>query len=158
MDIDLDALAGREVVGRRAFTVSPRHATAVFGDQDEPPGRPAAADAGPEEAVAVLGSHHLLAACEFTARESLRGHLPDGTGTLGERADLSHRRAAPVGTDLVVETTLDRVTAPRLELTGTVRRADGGGGDDGSAGALVGTVGMTFRVVSREWFRRSLED
>ncbi|WP_254536519.1 thioesterase family protein [Halomarina litorea] len=151
MDIDLSGLRGEEVLGHREFTVGPEHATTVFGEQSDPPGLSAAADATPEESVPVLGTHHLLAACEFTGRESLRGHLPDGTGTLGEAADVSHRRAAPLGTDLVVETTLDRVAAPRLELTGTVRRA---GAEDGS---VVGTVGMTFRVVSRERFRRSLD-
>ena len=166
MSIDLSALRGREVTGRRAFTVERRHTTNVFGEQDEPPGRSAAADADPAESVAVLGSHYLLAVCEFTGRESLRGRLPEGTGTLGESAELSHRRAAPLGVDLLVETTLDRVATPRLELTGIVRRAEdrssGSSAETAAergrrAGEIVGTVGMTFRVVDRERFRRSLD-
>jgi predicted thioesterase len=148
MDIDLDALRDRELTGRREFTVGREDVTTVFGEQERPPGRLAAADASPEEAVRVLGSPQLLAVCEFTGRESLRGHLPPGTGTVGESADLSHRRAAPLGTDLLVETTLDRVATPRLELTGTVRRA---------AGGVVGTVGMTFQVVERDRFRRAVD-
>ncbi|WP_254543087.1 thioesterase family protein [Halomarina pelagica] len=149
MTVDLSDLARREVTGRREFTVQPRHATNVFGEQDDPPALPAAADATPEEAVRVLGSPSLLAFCEFVGRESLHGLLPDGTGTVGERADLRHRRAAPVGTTVAVETDLVGVEGRRLELAATASRA----GD----GAVVGTADLVFRVVERARFRAALE-
>ncbi|PSQ02507.1 hypothetical protein BRC94_02120 [Halobacteriales archaeon QS_5_70_17] len=88
--MDLSDLADRAdgdgIRGRRTFVVGAEHATNVFGEQADPPGLPAAADAAPGESVRVLGSPDLLATCEFVARQSLRGHLPDGTGTVGESA------------------------------------------------------------------------
>lgn len=154
--MELSALADRDAVrGRRTVTVAREHTTNAFGEQADPPGLAAAADATPEEAVRVLGSPQLLALCEFTARQSLRGSLPAGTGTVGESAELSHRRGAPLGATLVVETALDRVDAPRLELSGRVARTDRATPDDPAA--VVGTVEMTFRVVDRDRFRSAVE-
>jgi len=42
--------------GMSTFRVAPEHTTTVFGKQDIPPGRPAAADATTEETVSVLGT------------------------------------------------------------------------------------------------------
>ncbi|MFC6837208.1 thioesterase, FlK family [Halomarina ordinaria] len=142
---DLSSLTG--VTGRREFAVEPRHATSVFGEQADPPALPAAL-ASPDEVVEVLGTPFLLSFCEFVGRESLRGHLPEGTGTVGERADVRHRRAATVGTTVVVETDVVDVDGTRVELTATVSRAT----DEGT----VGTATLVFRVVDRERFRASL--
>lgn len=169
--MDLSALADPGVTGTREFTVERRHTTTVFGEQVEPPGLPAAADSTPDEHLHVLGSPHLLAACEFTGRESLHGRLPDGTGTVGEHAELTHRRAAPEGTRLRVETTVRSVDGPRVHLDATVARvrddataaaaSDAGTREDGrgvpAGPETVGEVDMTFRVVSRERFRDALE-
>jgi len=158
--MDLSDLADRAdgdgIRGRRTFVVGAEHATNVFGEQADPPGLPAAADAAPGESVRVLGSPDLLATCEFVARQSLRGHLPDGTGTVGESADLAHRRAAPVGSEVLAETVLEGVDAPRIELRGRVARTDREGVAPDDPGAVVGTVGMTFRVVDRDRFREAV--
>jgi len=151
--MDLSHLAEDAVAGSRAFTVERRHTTTVFGEQADPPGLPAAADATPDEHVHVLGSTHLLAACEFVGRESLHGHLPDGTGTVGERADLTHRRPAPEGARLRVETVVRATDGPTVHLDATVSRLD----VDASDAPTVGEVAMTFRVVDRERFRGALD-
>jgi len=144
---DLDLPTG--IVARREFTVEPSHTTNVFGDQEDPPARAAAADATPDESVRVLGTPALLAWVEFVARESLRGHLPRGTGCAGERAEVHHRRAVPLGTDLLVETDLVDVSGVRLAFEGTVSRTDG---------EVVGTASTVIRVVERDRFRASLAD
>jgi predicted thioesterase len=167
--MDLSALADAEPTGAREFTVERRHTTTVFGEQTDPPGLPAAADATGDERVHVLGTPQLLAACEFAGRESLRGRLPDGTGTVGERAAVTHRRAAPEGTRVRVATLVTGVDGPKVHLDATATRLGGsgsGGGDgrgdgsgtgDGDAPPTVGEVELTFRVVSRERFRAALE-
>ncbi|MWG34609.1 thioesterase family protein [Halomarina oriensis] len=157
--MDLSHLAEERIAGTREFTVERRHTTTVFGEQTDPPGLPAAADSTPDEHLHVLGSPHLLAACEFVGRESLHGHLPDGTGTVGEHADLTHRRPAPEGTRLRVETVVVDTDGPRVHLDATAARLDG---SDDSAGSdadprPVGEVAMTFRVVERERFRTALD-
>ncbi|WP_255150922.1 thioesterase family protein [Halorarius halobius] len=145
--VDLSGLDGRSLVSRRTFTVERSHTTNVFGEQSDPPARPAAHDAAPDEPVRVLGSPALLGWVEFTGRDSLHGHLPDGTGTVGVDATLHHRGAAPLGTDLAVETELVDVDGSNLTFEGRVERPDG---------SAVGEVTTTFRVVDRERFRDSL--
>ena len=152
--MDLSALADPGVTGTREFTVERRHTTTVFGEQTDPPGLPAAADSTADEHLHVLGSPHLLAACEFTGRESLHGRLPDGTGTVGEHAELTHRRAATEGTRLRVETVVTSTDGPKVHLDATVSRVSDGAAS--GAPETVGEVDMTFRVVSRERFRDAL--
>lgn len=146
--VDLGHLAARDVRARRTFTVERSHTTNVFGEQADPPARPAAHDADGEEPVRVLGTPSVLAWVEFTARDSLHGHLPDGTGTAGVRAEVEHRRAAPMGTDLVAETDLEDVTGSALTFDGTVSRT--------ADGEVVGTATAVIRVVDRGRFRESL--
>lgn len=145
--VDLDALADAEITARETFTVAAAETTNTFGEQSRPPGAPAAADAGPDEAVRVLGSPDLLARVEFLARESLRGHLPPGTGCAGEGAEVTHRRAAPLGSELVVETELVGVDGASVTFEGRVSHAEG---------TVVGTARTTIRIVDRERFRASL--
>lgn len=146
--VDLHGLAAGDATGRRTFTVQREHTTNVFGEQADPPARPAAHDAGPDEPVRVLGTPSLLAWVEFTARDSLHGLLPDGTGTAGVRAEVEHHRAAPLGTELVVETDLAAVSGSDLTFEGTLSRAQGGG--------VVGRATAVIRVVDRDRFRASL--
>jgi predicted thioesterase len=145
--MDLSALDDRDVTASRPFTVERSHTTNVFGEQTDPPARPAAHDATPEEATRVLGSPALLAWVEFTGRDSLHGLLPDGAGTVGVTATVHHRGAAPLGTELTVATELVDRDGSRLTFEGWVERADD---------VLVGEVTTTFRVVDRERFRDSL--
>ena len=132
------------ITAERTFQVEPRHATVLFGEQDEPPGLPAAADAAPEESIAVLGTPQLLAEVEFLGRESLRGHLPGGTGVVGVDADVTHRRAAPVGESVSVRTEVTDVTDRTITVAGELSLAD--------SGAAVGDVRNRLRVVRRAAF------
>ncbi|MFC5971540.1 thioesterase family protein [Halomarina salina] len=153
--MDLSALADPGVTGTREFTVERRHTTTVFGEQTDPPGLPAAADSTADEHLHVLGTPHLVAACEFTGRESLHGHLPEGTGTVGERVDVTHRRAAPEGTRLRVETVVTSTDGPTVHLDATVSRVPDG--TERGAPETVGEAAMTFRVVERARFRDALK-
>lgn len=143
------ALADADVRGSDAFTVDREHATVAFGMQADPPGRPAADDLGPDEGVPVLGTPYLLSRFEFAARESLRGHLPDGTGVVGRSASLSHLAAVAVGSRVDLETTLVGVDRPSLSFACRAEREDG---------ATVATGDLTFRVVDRADFRRTVDD
>ncbi len=139
-----DELPEPGITARRTFRVESAHTTNLFGEQGEPPGLPAAADATAAESVRVLGTPHLLAEVEFLGRESLRGQLPEGTGVVGIDAEVTHRRAVPVGTEVLVET----------ELTGVADRTltiEGGLTVEGS-GDPIGDVTNRLRVVRREEF------
>lgn len=71
-----DVEAPPDLVGTTAsttFRVEPAHTTTAFGEQETPPGRPAAADATADERLQVLGTAHLLSRVEFVGRESLNG-------------------------------------------------------------------------------------
>lgn len=138
------------VTGETTFAVAEAHTTHVFGNQERPPGRPAAADASPEERVHVLGTPHLLARVEFVGRESVRGMIPPGTGVVGERAEVRHRRGAPVGTTVRVETELVEVDGRSLVFEGNFI--------DVERNILIGTATAVLRVVERNQFRETLVD
>ena len=139
-----DELPEPGITGRRTFRVEPEHTTNLFGEQEEPPGLPAAADADPDESVHVLGTPQLLASVEFLGRESLRGTLPKGTGLVGVEASVTHRNAVPVGVSVTIETELTAVSGRRLTIEGTVRRSE--------SGTAVGEVTNRLQVVRRETF------
>jgi predicted thioesterase len=138
------------VTGETTFTVAEAHTTHVFGNQERPPGRPAATDASPEERVHVLGTPHLLARVEFVGRESVRGMIPPGTGVVGERAEVTHRRAAPVGMTVRVETELVEVDGRSLVFEGNLVAVD--------RNTLFGSATVVLRIVERKRFRETLAD
>lgn len=142
-------LLAEGVTAERSATVTASQATTVFGDHADPPARPAAADAAPEEATDVLGSPGLLAWVEFVGRDALHGRLPDGTGTVGVHAELDHLGAAPVGVEIIVTTELVDVDGATLTTEGRIERSDG---------SPVGEARTAFRVVDRERFRASLHE
>lgn len=144
-DDDLSGLVGTR--GRDRFTVEPEHTTVVFGVQEDPPGLPAADDATSEEAVSVLGTPHLLARVEFTARESIRGALPNGTGVVGERMEVNHRGPATPGAEVTVETEVDRIDGQSVVFEGAVREGD----------RTVGRATVALRVVDRDRFRAAVD-
>jgi len=146
---DLSYLLDEGVTAERRATVTESQATTVFGEQSDPPARPAAGDADPEEAMDVLGSPGVLAWVEFVGRDALHGRLPDGTGTVGVRAELDHLGAAPVDTEIVVTADLVDVEGSTLTFEGRIERADG---------RPVGEVTTAFRVVDRDRFRASLSE
>ena len=139
-----DQLPEPGITAERTFRVEPRHATVLFGEQSEPPGLPAAADADPEESIAVLGTPQLLAEVEFLGRESLRGHLPEGAGVVGVDAEVAHRRAVPVGESVSVSTEVTDVVDRTVTVAGELSLAD--------ADEAVGEVETRLRVVRRASF------
>lgn len=138
------------VTGETTFTVDGAHTTHVFGNQERPPGRPAATDASPVEQVHVLGTPHLLARVEFVGRESVRGLIPPGTGVVGERAAVTHRRAGPVGTTVRVETELVEVDGRSLVFEGNLVEID--------RSIHLGSATVVLRIVGRKQFRETLAD
>jgi fluoroacetyl-CoA thioesterase len=144
------ALPAPGIEATQTFVVQDAHTTNVFGPQHSPAGLPAATDAALEEAVGVLGTPHLLARVEFVGRESVRGQIPDGTGVVGEHAEIDHRRAAVVGTEVEVRTILEQVEGQSLVFEGTLREADV------EPESVIGTATISLRVVERDRFHGTL--
>lgn len=130
------------------FRVAQAHTTTAFGEQETPPGRPAAADAMAEESVAVLGTGHLLSRVEFAGRESINGEIPAGTGVVGQRATVEHTGPAAVGTELRVTTEVTAVDGPTITYDGRVTTADGD--------REIGTAEVALRLVERDRFRSAV--
>ena len=151
MSRDLDAAP--DLVGTTAsatFQVEPAHTTTAFGEQDTPPGRPAAADATADEQLQVLGTAHLLSRVEFTGRESLNGRIPSGTGVVGQDATVTHTGAATVGTRCRVTTEVTAVDGPSISFDGKVITT----ADD----RVIGTASVVLRLVDRTQFRAAVLD
>ena len=141
------ALVG--TTGSTAFVVEPAQTTNVFGDQETPPGRAAAADSTPAESVRVLGTAPLLSHVEFTGRESIRGRIPPGTGMVGKRADVTHTGAATVGTRVRVRTEVVAVDGADVTYDGRVRTVE----DD----RPVASATVVLRLVDRDRFRAAVD-
>jgi len=140
-----------DLVGTTAtttFAVDPAQTTNVFGAQETPPGRPAAADSTPSESVRVLGTAPLLSRVEFTGRESVRGRIPPGTGMVGKRADVTHTSAATVGRRVRVRTEVVAVDGADVTYDGRVRAVE----DD----RPVASATVVLRLVDRERFRAAV--
>jgi fluoroacetyl-CoA thioesterase len=140
-----------DLVGTTAtttFAVEPGQTTNVFGDQETPPGRAAAADSSPAESVRVLGTASLLSHVEFTGRESIRGRIPAGTGVVGKRADVTHTGAATVGRRVRVRTEVVAVDDADVTFDGRVRTAENG--------RSVGSAEVVLRLVDRDRFRAAV--
>ncbi len=136
------------VTGTATFVVQHAHTTNVFGPQHAPPGLHAATDADPTDALPVLGTAHVLSRFEFVGRESVRGRIPDGTGVVGESAEVEHDRPAPVGTAVRVHTRLAAVEGRSLRFEGVVRHADS---EERIAGGP-----FSLHVVDRDRFRATV--
>ena len=140
-----------DLVGTTAtttFAIDPAQTTNVFGTQETPPGRPAAADSSPAESVRVLGTAPLLSHVEFTGRESIRGRIPPGTGMVGKRADVTHTGAATVGRRVCVRTEVVAVDGADVTYDGRVRTVD----DD----RAVARAEVVLRLVDRDRFRAAV--
>lgn len=134
--------------GTTTFAVEPAQTTNVFGTQETPSGRPAAADSTPAESVRVLGTAPLLSRVEFTSRESIRGRIPPGTGMVGKRADVTHTGAATVGRRVRVRTEVVAVDGADVTYDGRVRTVD----DD----RAVARAEVVLRLVNRDRFRAAV--
>jgi fluoroacetyl-CoA thioesterase len=105
--------------------------------------------------VPVLATPRLLALAEAAAVAAISPHLPSGVTSVGTSASLEHRRASPVGAEVVVEAELTEIDVRRLVFSFIARESrhqtgapDDGGGEDRVVGA--GTVERV--LVNRQAF------
>lgn len=75
--------------------------------------------------VHVLGTPRLVALFEQATVEALRGVLGDGQSSVGMRVQIDHLQPTPVGAEIVVEATLDKIEGRRI--TFSVTASDSGG-------------------------------
>jgi len=74
--------------------------------------------------VPVLATPRLLALAEAAAYAAVAPQLGEGLTTVGTSVSLEHRRASPLGTEVVVEAELTEVDGSRL-VFGFIARVDG---------------------------------
>ncbi len=75
--------------------------------------------------VDVLGTPRLVALFEQATVDALRGVMEDGQSSVGMRVQIDHLQPTPVGAEVVVEATLDKIEGRRLKFT--VTASDSGG-------------------------------
>jgi predicted thioesterase len=106
--------------------------------------------------VPVLATPRLLALAEAACVAALESHLDEGMTSVGTGVGLEHRRASPVGAEIVVEAELTEVAGRRLVFSFIVRHSPPGNGGDGGPDAdedlVVGAGTLERVVVDREKF------
>ncbi|NNE11371.1 MAG: thioesterase [Ilumatobacter sp.] len=75
--------------------------------------------------IDVLGTPRLVALFEQATVDALRDVLDDGQSSVGMRVQVDHLQPTPVGAEVVVEATLDKIEGRRI--TFTVTASDSGG-------------------------------
>jgi fluoroacetyl-CoA thioesterase len=90
--------------------------------------------------VPVLATPRLLALAEAAAFAAVAPQLAEGLTSVGTSVSLEHRRASPLGAEIVVEAELTEVDGSRL-VFGFIARVDGTDED------LVLGAGIVERVV-----------
>lgn len=75
--------------------------------------------------VEVLGTPRLVALFEQATIDALRGVLDEGQSSVGMRVQVDHLQPTPVGAEIVVEASLDKIEGRRI--TFTVTASDSGG-------------------------------
>ena len=89
--------------------------------------------------VPVLATPRLLALAEAATMAAIAPHLPPGMTSVGTSVSLEHRRASPVGAEVVVEAELTEIDGRRLMFSfiarESARRPGGAGIDEGAKGA-----------------------
>jgi predicted thioesterase len=75
--------------------------------------------------VEVLGTPRLVALFEQATIEALDGVLDDGQSSVGMRVQVDHLQPTPVGAEVVVEASLEKIEGRRI--TFTVTASDSGG-------------------------------
>src|SRR5215469_6788716 len=94
--------------------------------------------------VPVLATPRLLALAEAAAVAAVAPHLAPGMTSVGTSASLEHRRASPVGAEVVVEAELTEVDGRRLMFSFIARESvprPGGGAGEGTGSAGGAGVG-----------------
>jgi fluoroacetyl-CoA thioesterase len=106
--------------------------------------------------VPVLATPRLLALAEAACVAALESHLDEGMTSVGTGVGLEHRRASPVGAEIVVEAELTEVAGRRLVFSFIVRHSPSGPGAEGGPEAeedlVVGAGTLERVVVDREKF------
>lgn len=140
-------MARSRVVGMGVAAGQRASVSAVVDDADT------AVSAGSGD-VPVLATPRLLALAEAAAVAAIAPHLPPGMTSVGTSASLEHRRASPVGVEVVVEAELTEVDGRRLMFSFIARESarHPGGAGTGGAGAgdgedLVVGAGTVERVL-----------
>jgi predicted thioesterase len=126
-------MAGSRVVGMGVAAGQRASVSAVVADADT------AISAGSGD-VPVLATPRLLALAEAATVAAIAPHLPPGMTSVGTSASLEHRRASPVGAEVVVEAELTAVDGRRL-MFGFIAREGPGAGGAGAGGAGAGGGG-----------------
>lgn len=75
--------------------------------------------------VEVLGTPRLVALFEQATVDALRGILEPGQSSVGMRVQVDHLQPTPVGAEIVVEASLEKIEGRRI--TFTVTASDSGG-------------------------------
>jgi fluoroacetyl-CoA thioesterase len=99
--------------------------------------------------VPVLATPRLLALAEAAAVAAIAPHLPPGMTSVGTSASLEHRRASPVGAEVVVEAELTEVDGRRLMFSFIARESahrPGGDGEGARSAAGAGGDGQDLVV------------
>ena len=106
--------------------------------------------------VPVLATPRLLALAEAASVAAIEPQLPAELTSVGTAASLEHRRASPVGAEIVIEAELTEVAGRRLVFSFIVRHSPPGNGGDGGPDAdedlVVGAGTLERVVVDREKF------
>ena len=98
--------------------------------------------------VPVLATPRLLALAEAAAVAAIAPNLPPGMTSVGTSASLEHRRASPVGAEVIVEAELTEVDGRRLVFSFIARESAGAGGAGAGDGEdLVVGAGTVERVL-----------
>jgi predicted thioesterase len=99
--------------------------------------------------VPVLATPRLLALAEAAAVAAIAPHLAPGMTSVGTSASLEHRRASPVGAEVVVEAELTEVDGRRLMFSFIARESahrPGGDGEGARSAAGAGGDGQDLVV------------
>jgi predicted thioesterase len=91
--------------------------------------------------VPVLATPRLLALAEAAAVAAIAPHLAPGMTSVGTSASLEHRRASPVGAEVVVEAELTEVDGRRLMFSFIARESAHRPGGDGEGARSAGAGG-----------------
>ena len=104
--------------------------------------------------VPVLATPRLLALAEAAAVAAIAPHLVPGMTSVGTSASLEHRRASPVGAEVVVEAELTEVDGRRLMFSFIARESGGAAwaGEDGGEDLVVGAGTVERVLVDRAAF------
>jgi predicted thioesterase len=102
--------------------------------------------------VPVLATPRLLALAEAASVAAVEPHLAAEMTSVGTAASLEHRRASPVGAEIVVEAELTEVAGRRLVFSFIVRHSPSEPGAEAEEDLVVGAGTLERVVVDREKF------